>query len=141
MKRSPIHRWHEKAGATLADEQGWYVALRYSDAADEASAVGASVGVCDLSHISETLSPYARFLIAGPNARGVLSKLTSLNLELTSAYGSVAHVRALVDRHNLGFVVMIPRDYAESVWEAVLHAGEEFHIKPFGLEALRRLET
>ena len=36
---------------------------------------------------------------------------------------------------------MVPRDYAESVWEAILHAGEEFHITPFGLEAHRRLEA
>ena len=83
----------------------------------------------------------ARFLIAGPNTRALLSKLTSLNLELTTAYGTVAHVRSLVTRDELGFLVMVPRDYAESVWEAILHAGEEFHITPFGLEACWRLEA
>jgi glycine cleavage system aminomethyltransferase T len=141
MKRSALHRWHEKAGATLAEENGWYVPLRYSNAEQEAGAVRASVGVCDLSHIHEPLSPYARFLIAGPNARGLLSKLTSLNLDLTTAYGSVAQVRSLVTRHELGFLLMIPRDYAESVWESLLHAGEEFHITVFGLEASRRLKA
>jgi glycine cleavage system aminomethyltransferase T len=141
MKRSALHRWHEKAGATLAEENGWYVPLRYSNAEQEAGAVRGSVGICDLSHIHEPFSPYARFLIAGPNTRAVLSKLTSLNLDLTSAYGSVAHVRSLVTRHELGFLLMIPRDYAESVWESLLHAGEEFHITVFGLEASRRLEA
>ena len=141
MKRSALHRWHEKAGATLAEENGWYVPLRYSNAEQEAGAVRGSVGICDLSHIHEPLSPYARFLIAGPNTRAVLSKLTSLNLDLTKAYGSVAHVRSLVTRHELGFLLMIPRDYAESVWESLLHAGEEFHITVFGLEASRRLEA
>ena len=141
MKRSALHRWHEKAGATLAEENGWYVPLRYSNAEQEAGAVRGSVGICDLSHIHEPSSPYARFLIAGPNTRAVLSKLTSLNLDLTSAYGSVAHVRSLVTRHELGFLLMIPRDYAESVWESLLHAGEEFHITVFGLEASRRLEA
>ena len=141
MKRSALHRWHEKAGATLAEENGWYVPLRYSNAEQEAGAVRGSVGICDLSHIHEPFSPYARFLIAGPNTRAVLSKLTSLNLDLTKAYGSVAHVRSLVTRHELGFLLMIPRDYAESVWESLLHAGEEFHITVFGLEASRRLEA
>jgi glycine cleavage system aminomethyltransferase T len=141
MKRSALHRWHEKAGATLAEENGWYVPLRYSNAEQEAGAVRGSVGICDLSHLHEPLSPYARFLIAGPNTRAVLSKLTSLNLDLTKAYGSVAHVRSLVTRHELGFLLMIPRDYAESVWESLLHAGEEFHITVFGLEASRRLEA
>ncbi|MGD0298846.1 MAG: hypothetical protein ABSE86_17205 [Bryobacteraceae bacterium] len=141
MKRSALHRWHEKAGATLAEEQGWSVPLRYSNAKQEADAVMASVGICDLSHIHEPLSPYARFLIAGPNTRAVLSKLTSLNLDLTKAYGSVAHVRSLVLRDELGYLVMVPRDYAEFVWEAILDAGEEFHITPFGLEACWRLEA
>ena len=144
MKRSPMHRWHETNGATLAEELGWCVPLRYSrypDAEQEARAVSSSVGICDLSHIHEPLSPYARFLIAGPHARALLSKLTSLNLDLTTAYGNVAHVRCQLARHDLGFLVMVPRDYAESVWDAILHAGVEFHVTPFGVEAQRRLEA
>lgn len=141
MKRSALHRWHEKAGAILTEENGWQVPLRYSNAEQEADAVKANVGICDLSHIHAPLSPYARFLIAGPHTRALLSKLTSLNLDLTPAYGTVAHVRGMVLRHELGFLVMVPRDYAESVWEAVLDAGEEFNVTPFGLEAHRRLEA
>jgi glycine cleavage system aminomethyltransferase T len=146
MKRSALHRWHEKGGATLAEHNGWYVPMRYSNAEQEAGAVSGTVGICDLSHIHEPLSPYARFLIAGPDVRALLSKLTSLNLDLSTAFGTVAHVRSRVTRHNLGFLVPgflldVPRDYAESVWEAVLHAGEEFYITPFGLEAHRRLEA
>ena len=103
MKRSALHRWHEKAGATFAEDNGWYVPLRYSNAEQEAEAVSGNVGICDLSHIHDPLSPYARFLIAGPNARTVLSKLTSLNLDQSTAFGSVAHVRSLVTRDSLGF--------------------------------------
>lgn len=141
MKRSPLHRWHEKAGATLGEETGWYVPLHYSSAEQEAGAVKRSVGICDLSHMHEPLSPYARLLISGPNSPALLSKLTSLNLDRNTAYGTVAHVRCLVRRDALGFLVLVPRDYAESVWHAILHAGEEFHITPFGLEARRRLEA
>lgn len=141
MKRSALHRWHEKAGATLSEENGWAAPLRYSSAEQEAGAVKRSVGICDLSHIHEPLSPYARLLISGPNARPLLSKLTSLNLDRNTSYGTVAHVRGMVLRDALGFLVLVPRDYAESVWDAILHAGEEFHITPFGLEAHRRLEA
>jgi glycine cleavage system aminomethyltransferase T len=140
MKRSALHRWHEKAAATLVEENGWYIPLFYSSAELEAGAVKRSVGICDLSHIHEPLSPYARLLISGPNSRALLSKLTSLNLDRNTAYGTVAHVRGMVLRDALGFLVLVPRDYAESVWDAILHAGEEFHITPFGLEAHRRLE-
>jgi len=38
-----------------------------------------------------------------------------------------------------GFHLLVARDYAESVWAAVLHAGHEYHIAPFGLEALTTL--
>ncbi len=33
------------------------------------------------------------------------------------------------------FILMVGREYGESVWDAVLHAGEEFHMTPFGLRA------
>jgi heterotetrameric sarcosine oxidase gamma subunit len=92
---------------------------------------------------------YASLLLAGPRSRDVLGKLTSLNTSEVSlanrncAQASVAHVHAIVLREDIGalpaFHLLIARDYAESVWEAVLHAGEEFHLQPFGLDALRLL--
>jgi len=135
-----LQRWHERAGATMMEEQGWSVPFRYSNVEREAGSVLRSVGICDLSHIHDPLSPNARFLIAGPSARALLGKLTSLNLDRTPAQGPVAHVRSMLMRHEIGFLLMPPRDYAESVWEALLHAGEEFHVTAFGLEALRMLE-
>ena len=141
MKRSALHRWHQSAGAALAVEDGWFVPLRYSTADQEAQTAASGVAICDLSHFHDHLSPHARFLIAGPRSRALLGKLTSLNPDVASAYSSLAHVRTLVTRHPLGYLIMPPRDYAESVWSAILHAGEEFHIAPFGLEAYRRLEA
>ena len=51
----------------------------------------------------------------------------------------MAHVHAIVLRKDLSrdpaYHLLVGREYGESVWESVLHAGHEFHITPFGLEA------
>jgi len=93
----------------------------------------------------EVTSIYAQLLLAGPRSRDVLCKLTSLNLaekalpNLGCAQTSLAHTHAIVLRDDLGslpaFHLLVSREYAQSVWEAVLHAGLEFHLAPFGLEA------
>ncbi len=97
----------------------------------------------------EITSVYANLLLAGPHARATLAKLGSLNLSEESlpnrscAQASMAHVHSIVLREDLGPVpayhLLVTRDYAESVWEAVAHAGEEFTLRPFGLDALQAL--
>jgi heterotetrameric sarcosine oxidase gamma subunit len=89
-------------------------------------------------YLTDVTSVYAQFLLAGPRSRDVLRKLTSLNVSdrklpnLACAQASLAHVHALVLRQDLdrvpAFQLLITRDYAESVWESVLHAGAEFGI-------------
>ena len=101
-------------------------------------------------YVTEVTSVYAQLLLAGPRSREVLSKLTSLNLSenargnLTCAQANVAHVHAIVLRKDLkgipAYHLLVGREYGESVWESVLHAGHEFQITPFGLEALRLLQ-
>jgi sarcosine oxidase gamma subunit len=81
--------------------------------------------------------------------RQVLRKLTSLNVSDAALpigaclQASLAHVHSTVLRRDLGDVlallVLVSREYAESVNEALLHAGHEFQIQPFGLEALKEL--
>jgi len=94
---------------------------------------------------TEMTSIYAQLLLAGPRSRDVLCKLTWLNLadnalpNLGCAQTSLAHAQAIVLRDDLGslpaFHLLVSREYAQSVWEALLHAGLEFHLAPFGLEA------
>jgi glycine cleavage system aminomethyltransferase T len=96
-------------------------------------------------YVTEVTSVYTQLLLAGPRSRDVLNKLTSLNLpenargNLTCAQTNVAHVHAIVLRQDLAGIpayhLLVSREYGESVWESVLHAGQEFHITPFGLEA------
>ncbi len=98
---------------------------------------------------TDVTSVFAQFLLAGPRSRDVLRKLTSLNVsgsalpDLACGQASVAHVRAIILRQDLGnesaFHLLVSREYAESVWDSLLHAGHEFHVAPFGLKALQTL--
>ena len=99
-------------------------------------------------YCTDVTSGYAALLLAGPRSRQVLRKLTSLNVSQAAlpdggcGQAGLAHVHATVLRRDLGalpaFLLLVSRDYAESVWEAVMHAGHEYHMTPFGLAALRR---
>ena len=100
-------------------------------------------------YITDVTSVYAQFLLAGPRSRDILRKLTSLNVSSLQTLGcgqaSLAHVHSTVLRDDLrggipAFHILASREYAESVWEAILHAGHEFHLAPFGLKALEFLE-
>jgi glycine cleavage system aminomethyltransferase T len=100
-------------------------------------------------YATDVTSVFAALLLAGPRSRQVLRKLTSLNVsdaalpEGGCGQASLAHVHAAMLRRDLagvpGFLLLVSREYGESVWEAVLHAGHEFGLQPFGLEALRQL--
>jgi glycine cleavage system aminomethyltransferase T len=99
--------------------------------------------------VTDVTSVFAQFLLAGPCGRQILAKLSSLNVseralpDCGCAQTSLAHTHATVLRQDLksvaAFHLLVARDYGEFVWEAVLHAGHEFHLAPFGLEALREM--
>jgi len=100
-------------------------------------------------YITEVTSVYAQFLLAGPRSRDILGKLTSLNIsngalpDLSCGQSSLAHVRAIVLRKDISGIpaynLLVSREYGESVWEAVLHAGKEFNVSPLGLHAQQSL--
>ena len=100
---------------------------------------------------TEVTSVYANLLLAGPKSRAVLGKLTSLRVSDdrlpngACAQTSLAHVHAILLREDLpqtaAYHVLISREYAESVWEAMLHAGQEYHLRPFGWKALELLKA
>jgi glycine cleavage system aminomethyltransferase T len=100
-------------------------------------------------YVTEMTSGFAQFLLAGPRACDTLRKLTSLDVtalpDLQCAQGGVAHVRAILLREDIGqlraFHLLVGREYSESVWESIVHAGHEFELSPFGStawELLRR---
>jgi glycine cleavage system aminomethyltransferase T len=98
-------------------------------------------------YVTDVTSAYAQFLLAGPRSRDVLRKLTSLNVSalanLACGQTSVAHISSKILRDDWGevpaFHILVSREYGESAWDAILHAGHEFHIAPVGLKALEFL--
>ncbi len=112
---------------------------------------GADLSLPPPVYVTDVTSVYAQFLLAGPRCRQVLGKLTSLNLsettlpDLTCGQSSLAHVHAIVLRQDLegipAYQLLVSREYGESVWDSVLHAGHEFHLAPFGLQAQQLLRV
>jgi glycine cleavage system aminomethyltransferase T len=96
-------------------------------------------------------SVYACFCLAGPRGRDVLNKLTSLNVSdaalpnRSCGQTSVAHTHALIMRDDIGsilaFRILVSREFGESVWESIMHAGHEFHLCSFGIKTLMALHN
>jgi sarcosine oxidase subunit alpha len=87
--------------------------------------------------------------VAGPHAREVMRNLTDIDLSneglsyLDAREAQVAGVPSLILRigfvGELGYELHFPSPYGEHVWNAILDAGEEYGIRPFGLEPQRIL--
>ena len=87
--------------------------------------------------------------LAGPRSRNTLGKLTDCDLSSASfpymacREARVGGIPAILLR--IGFVgetgweIHCPAESAEELWHAILEAGGEFGIRPFGVEAQRLL--
>ncbi len=108
-----------------------------------------NAGTDQRAYVTNVTSNYAAVNVAGPYARQTLSKLTDIDLSTKAfrymrfAQGEIAGIPGMLLR--IGFVgepgweVHVPAEYGEYLWDAVMDAGEEFGIAPFGLEAQRVL--
>lgn len=103
--------------------------------------------------ITNVTAAYAAVNIAGPNARKVVERVcddVDLSPEgfpyLGVREGRIAGIPARMLRvgfvGELGYEVHVPAMAGESLWDALLAAGADFGIAPFGVEAQRvmRLE-
>jgi glycine cleavage system aminomethyltransferase T len=88
------------------------------------------------SSVTDVTSTYSAILLAGPKSRGVLQKLTTLNVgnealpEGVARQTRLAHVNTTILRSK-GFLILNTRDVAEYVWKTLLHLGAH----PFGTVA------
>jgi sarcosine oxidase subunit alpha len=100
-------------------------------------------------HVTDLTGALAAVNLAGPRSRDVLARLTDLDLSpealpyLAAVPGEVAGVTVLILRigfvGELGYEMHFSAEYGEHLWEALLEAGREFGIAPFGVEAQRVL--
>jgi sarcosine oxidase subunit alpha len=87
--------------------------------------------------------------LAGPRAREIMGRLTDLDCSaegfryLDGQRGRIAGVSCLVLRigfvGELGFEIHFASAYGEHLWDAILDAGADHGIRPFGLEPQRIL--
>lgn len=102
-----------------------------------------SDGSVDLQKIT---TQYGVLVIAGPKSRALLQKLTDTDLSdekfkwLTGKSINVGAAKAQILRVNfvgeLGFELHHPIEMQNHIFDAIMAAGEEFGIKPFGIRAM-----
>ncbi len=101
-------------------------------------------------HMLDATETRAAMNLAGPQARAVLRKVTTdVNLSkddfpyMHVRQATVAGAPALLLRigftGELSYEIHTPSHYGRHVWQALMEAGEEFGIRPFGVEAQRVL--
>jgi sarcosine oxidase subunit alpha len=99
--------------------------------------------------IANVSSSLAGISLSGPAARELMERLTTADVSpegftyLDARELPVAGVPALAIRigfvGELGFELHFPAAYGEHVWDAVLEAGEELGVLPYGVESLKTL--
>ncbi len=99
--------------------------------------------------VTNVTARFAAINLAGPRARDVLARLTDLDVSpdglryLDAREGLVADVQTVILRigfvGELAYELHAPADQAAHLWDALMAAGAEFGIRPFGVEAQRVL--
>ncbi len=94
-------------------------------------------------------SEYAAINLAGPRARDVIARLTTMDVSskampyLAAIEGEVAGVPAVILRigfvGEMGYEIHVPADYGAHLWDAVFEAGRDLGIAAFGIESQRVL--
>lgn len=86
---------------------------------------------------------YALIAVQGPKARGIVAKLTAVDLGAIKyywfAHGEIAGVRGTLSRTGYtgedGWEIFVPTQFATTVWNALLEAGKPEGLVPAGLGA------
>ena len=100
-------------------------------------------------HLTDVTQGLGAVNLAGPRAREIMGKLTSLDCSseaftyLDGKQAEVAGVPSLILRigfvGEVGYEIHFPAAHGEHLWDALLEAGEDHGLRPFGLEPQRLL--
>ncbi len=132
------------------DDQSFYVTTTSSGADAVESWFAWWLAEWDLDvHLTDVSQGLSAFNLAGPDSRRLLSGLTELDCSndaftyLDGKRAEVAGVPCLLLRigfvGELGYELHCPAALAEHLWDAIIEAGTESGIRPFGLEPQRVL--
>lgn len=100
-------------------------------------------------HVIPVTDSYAAFNLAGPQSRAVLSRLVAedlgneqfpyMSVRQMEVAGVPCRVLRIGFTGELSYEIHCPAGYAADLWQALLEAGADDGIKPFGVEAQRVL--
>ncbi|TPN34717.1 aminomethyl transferase family protein [Mesorhizobium sp. B2-3-3] len=97
------------------------------------------------AYVTDITAAVAFPTIQGPRSRELLKALVSdADLDGLKRWaftsGRVGEIRVLISRTGvtgeLGFELFVPADEAVSVWDALMKAGRDFGLKPYGVLAM-----
>jgi sarcosine oxidase, subunit alpha len=100
-------------------------------------------------HLTDVTQGLSAVNLAGPRAREIMGKVTELDCSaegftyLDGKQAEVVGVPSLILRigfvGEVGYEIHCPSAQGEHLWDALMDAGKEFGVKPFGLEPQRLL--
>ena len=100
-------------------------------------------------HITDVTQGLSAINLAGPRAREIMGKVTELDCSaegftyLDGKQAEVAGVPCLILRigfvGEVGYEIHCPAAQGEHLWDALMDAGSDFGVTPFGLEPQRLL--
>jgi sarcosine oxidase, subunit alpha len=102
--------------------------------------------------VTPVTEQWAQFAIAGPRARDVLAKLSPdfdisheafAHMDYKSGKLGAYPVRAyrISFSGELSYEIATPANHGQGLWNAIMEAGQEFGIEPYGTEALHVLRA
>lgn len=116
-------------------------------ASSVAGALGLDAGPC--AHAVDVTSGMAGVGITGPLAPSLLASVTEVDISpdafpnMSCAQGRFAEVYGALLRMDVGrlpsYELYFNREFGEYLWDALRHAGEEYDLTLFGVEAMMRL--
>jgi len=98
-------------------------------------------------HIISVTDGWAQLAVAGPNSRALLAKIVDTDIsndafpfmacaDITVCGGTPARLFRISFSGELAYEIAVPSRYGDSLIRAVMAAGQEFDVTPYGVEAL-----
>ncbi|MGH1478640.1 MAG: glycine cleavage T C-terminal barrel domain-containing protein, partial [Geminicoccales bacterium] len=100
-------------------------------------------------HLISTTDGWAQFAVAGPNSRKLLQKIVDVDRDISNEAfpfmacaeisvlgGTPARLFRISFSGELAYEIAVPARYGDGMIRALMAAGEEFGVTPYGTEAL-----
>ncbi len=98
-------------------------------------------------HIISVTDGWAQYAVAGPNSRALLAKIVDTDIsneafpfmacaDITVCGGTPARLFRISFSGELAYEIAVPSRFGDSMIRALMTAGQEFDVEPYGLEAL-----